>query len=213
MPAPCVRDPQLHPAPQSGLPSTSKATACHSGAPCRRRRRQPVPGGACAAVATPRHSHCWPSGQLPPADTVKPHHVPAQGCTLQPLPCSPKGTGVSSPPSQPSPELLEDTSASLPCPGGVTRSQPCPVSPGVIPGVIQAAPPAGACRAPGRSCGKARALPWCRLHPAAPASAPGAHGAPWTPSLHPGHHPAGTGPRHAQCGSPQCGQPAPLRKA
>lgn len=95
MPAPCVRDPQVHPAPQSGLPSTGKATACHSDAP-RKRRRHPVPGGACAVVATPRHGQCQPSGQLPPADAVKPHHVPAQGCTLQPLPCSPKGTSVSS---------------------------------------------------------------------------------------------------------------------
>lgn len=32
----------LHPAPQSGLSSTGKATVCHSGAP-RRRRRHPVP--------------------------------------------------------------------------------------------------------------------------------------------------------------------------
>lgn len=93
-----------------------------------------MPGGACAAVATPQHSHCHPSGQLPPVDAVKPHHVLAQGCTLQRLPCSPKGTGgVSSPPSQPSPALLEGTSTSLalcvptsnthlpPCQGAVTR--------------------------------------------------------------------------------------------
>lgn len=133
MPAPCVRDPQVHPAPQSGLPSTGKATACHSDAPPKR-RRHPVPGGACAVVATPRHGQCQSSGQLPPADAVKPHHVPAQGCTLQPLPCSPKGTSVSSLPSQPSPALLEGTSASLaPCaniqrtPASVPGSQPCPV--------------------------------------------------------------------------------------
>lgn len=54
---------------------------------------------------------------------------------------------------------------------------PCPHR--VIPlGVIQAALPGDACRAPGRSCGKATALAWRRLHPAVPASARGAHGHP-----------------------------------
>lgn len=98
------------------------------------------------------------------------------------------------------------SNAHLPPCQGHSRA-PCPH--GVIPpGVIQAALPGDACRAPGRSCGEGTALAWRRLHPAVPASARGAHRAPWSPSRHPGHHPAGTGPHHAQCGSRQCRQPA-----
>lgn len=203
-----MRNPQLHPAPQSGVNSTSKATACHSGDS---RRRHPVLGGACAAVTTPHTISASPlasSHQLMPSNHTMFQHKAAR-CSLShaapraPASHLPVPTGRHQHPAG-------SVCANIQCtPVSVPRSCHTAVPRVIPPGVIQAAVPGDACRAPERSCGKATALPWRRLHPAVPAPARGAHGALWSPSSILATIPQAQGlAMHCVALSPQCRLPA-----